>query len=272
MSWITRGFTLVAITLAGCLWSPAPGPLAQDAAGGSIVITLPADLSAEQRDALVEALGRLGQPIVVDDPAAVPAAEEGAVGGVAVALGRFDDAMLAATQVPGLIAAWWRGLSDQRGLGSLLAVLAVAVAVAGGLGLEYLVDRLLAGWRRACLEARPTRFAPKLGHAVGWFVIEVLGLVVFGIGAILGGWLMLPDTAIARLTLAVVVVAIVRARLLLALAHLVFAPRAPNLRLIAMADADAALVWRWILMAVLIAAVAFGVRDILAGAGTRPEA
>jgi moderate conductance mechanosensitive channel len=237
---------------------------------GAIVITLPADLSPEQRDALMAALGRLPQPVVVAGPA--PSAEDDTAGGVALAIDRFDDAMVAAGEIPGLIAAWWVQLSGTGGFASVLAVLAGIAAVAAGLGLEYLVDRLLAGWRRTCLEARPDRFAPKFGYAFGWFGLEVLGLLTFGAGALLVGWLIVPDTAIARLTLAVVVVAVIRVRLLLALAHLVFAPHAPNRRLIAMSDADATLVWRWILITALVAAVAFGFRDVLAGAGAGPEA
>jgi small-conductance mechanosensitive channel len=154
----------------------------------------------------------------------------------------------------------------------LLALLAGAAAMAAGLGLEYLVDRLLAGWRRACLTTRTERFAKKLGLAIGWFGLEIVGLVVFGVGAILAGWLILPDTAVARLSLAVAVLAVIRVRLLLALGHLVFAPRTPNLRMIDMPDADAKLVWRWILVIGVVAAAAFGIRDVLAGAGAGAEA
>jgi hypothetical protein len=244
--------------------------MATEPAAG-IVITLPADLSAEQRAVLVEALGQLEQPVRIDDPVA-PSTESAGVSGLALALGRFDDAMLAAGQVPGLLAAWWVGLTGTGGLASLLALLAGAAAMAAGLGLEYLVDRLLAGWRRACLTTRTERFAKKLGFAIGWFGLEIVGLVVFGVGAILVGWLILPDTAVARLSLAVAVLGVIRVRLLLALGHLVFAPHTPNLRMIDMPDADAKLVWRWILVIGVVAAAAFGIRDVLAGAGATPDA
>jgi len=260
---------LIALALVVGLAAPLKTVAAADGAEGAIVVTLPADLSPEQRDAFVEALGRLQQPVVLADQ---PAVEDDAAGGVALAIDRFDDAMLAAGEIPGLVGAWWVGLSGAGGFASVLAVLAGIVAVAAGLGLEYLVDRLLAGWRRTCLEARPERFAPKFGYAFGWFGLEILGLLVFGAGALLLGWLILPGTTIARLTLAVVVVAVIRVRMLLALAHLVFAPRTPNLRLIAMSDVDARLAWRWILITALVAAVAFGFRDLLVGAGAGPEA
>jgi small-conductance mechanosensitive channel len=96
--------------------------------------------------------------------------------------------------------------------------------------------------------------------------------VVFGVGALLMGWLILPDTPLARLTLAVAVLAVIRVRLLLALGHLIFAPRAANLRMIDMSDRDAKLVWRWIMVIGLVGAAAFGVRDVLAGAGATAEA
>ena len=153
---------LVALSTSAVAADPAEG----------IVITLPADLSAEQREVLVDALERLGQPVVVDDPAVSPT-EDAAVGGLALAIGRFDDAMLAAGQVPSLLDAWWLGLTGTGGLASLLAVVAGAVALAAGLGLEYLVDRLVDGWRQACLTARTQRFAQKLGLALGWFGLEI---------------------------------------------------------------------------------------------------
>jgi hypothetical protein len=153
---------LFALALLACL-SVRPGiGAAADGAEDAIVITLPAGLSAEQRDAFIEALGRLPQPVVVGEPAASPTADDEAAGSVALAIDRFDDAMLATGEIPQLIGAWWLALSG-GGLASVLAILAGMVAVAAGRGLEYLVDRLLAGWRRACLEARPDRFAPKFG-------------------------------------------------------------------------------------------------------------
>lgn len=269
MSPIAR-LALSALVVVVCLSVRAETVAAADSAEAAIVITLPADLSPEQRDALMEALGRLPQPVVVAGQP--PSAEDDTAGGVALAIDRFDDAMVAAGEIPGLIGAWWVQLSGSGGFASVLAILAGIVAVAAGLGLEYLLDRLLAGWRRTCLEARPDRFAPKLGYAFGWFGLEILGLLAFGAGALLVGWLIVPGTAMARLTLAVVVVAVIRVRLLLALAHLVFAPQAPNRRLIAMSDADAALVCRWVLITALVGAVAFGFNDVLAGAGAGPEA
>jgi small-conductance mechanosensitive channel len=247
------------------------GPTIAPEATEGIVITLPADLSAEQRQVLVDALAQLEQPVRVDDPAAAPG-NSVAVGGLALAIGRFDDAMLAAGQVPGLVAAWWLGLTGIGGLASLFAVIKGAVALAAGLAAEYLVDRVVDRWRQACLTARPKRFAKKLGLALGWFGLELLGLVVFGAGSLLVGWLILPDTALARLSLAVAVLAVIRVRLLLAVGHLVFAPRTPNLRMIDMPDADARLVCRWIVVLALAGAVAFGIRDVLAGAGATPDA
>jgi small-conductance mechanosensitive channel len=261
---------LIVTLLVLCLPLHAESALAADRPEGAIVITLPADLSPEQRDAFVEALGRLEQPVVVADQP--PPGDDAAVGGVTLAIDRFDDAMAAAGEIPGLVRAWWVGLSGTGGLASLLAVLAGLLAVAAGLGLEYLLDRVLAGWRRACLEARPERFAPRLGYALGWFGLELLGLVVFGAGALLVAWLVLPDAATARLTLAEVVVGVIKVRLLLALAHLVFAPRTPGRRLIAMPDADAALVCRWILIMAVAGVLAVGVRDVLVRAGAGPEA
>jgi moderate conductance mechanosensitive channel len=264
-----RYLSILAIAF-GLLVPPPTALVAAEPAAG-IVLTLPADLSAEQRAVLVEALARLEQPVQVDDPAAAPA-ESVAVDGLALAIGRFDDAVLAAGELPDLLSAWWVGLTGTGGLASLMAVLAAALALALGLGLEYVVDWLLSGWRSACLAVRTRHFAKKLGFALAWFSLEILGLVVFGAGSVLAGWLILPDTPMARLTLAVAVLAVIRVRLLLTIGHLVFAPRTPNLRMIDMPDRDAKLVWRWIMVLGLAGAVTFGIRDVLAGAGATAEA
>ena len=191
------GYLSICTVICALLLGLATPAVAAETANG-IVITLPVDLSAEQRQIMVDALAQLEQPVRVGDPAAAPA-ESVAVGGLALAIGRFDDAMLAAGEVPNLVAAWWFGLTGTGGLATLLAVIAGAAALAAGLGLEYLVDRLVDGWRQACLTARTKRFTRKLGLALGWFGLELLGLVVFGTGAVLVGWLILPDTALARL-------------------------------------------------------------------------
>jgi moderate conductance mechanosensitive channel len=259
----------VAIALFCLVGVIAPAAAAERAE--SIVVMLPADLTPEQREVLVEALGRLARPVEVED-AGAPALEDEAVSDLALVIGRFDDAMLAVGQVPALLSAWWVGLTGTGGLASFVAMLAGIVALAGGLGIEYVVDRLLAGWRNACLAARTTSFSTKLGYALGWFSLEILGLLVFGLGALLVGWLILPDTRLARLTLAVAVLAVIRVRLLLALGHLVFAPRTPNLRMIDLPDRDAKLLWRWILVIGLVGAAAFGVRDVLVVAGATADA
>ncbi|MEM7023743.1 MAG: hypothetical protein AAF637_14295, partial [Pseudomonadota bacterium] len=262
---------ILAIFLAVLTGSSVSAVTAQTSDG--IVITLPADLDPEQRDALVDALDRLQEPVqVAAGSSDGTVSDDATVGDLAMVLGRFDDAILAADQVPGLLSAWWVGLSGAGGLASLLAVLAGLLALAVGLGLEYGVDRAVGGWRAACLSAQSTRFSTKMGFAFGWFGLEILGLVVFGVGALVAGWLILPATPIARLSLAVVVVAVLRARLLLALGHLIFAPKAANLRMIPMSDADARMIYRWILVLALVAALAFGSRDVLVGVGASLEA
>ena len=73
-SWLACGS---AQSPASCSWqTKCPQQLPAQSAG-SIVVTLPADLSAQQREVLLEALGRLEHPIQVDE--AVPPTED--VGG-----------------------------------------------------------------------------------------------------------------------------------------------------------------------------------------------
>ena len=262
----TAAFTLAVLS------APLATPLsAQQAAGDSIVVTLPSDLSAEERKALIEALAALQRPVSLDQPAAastgLPPETQ-----VTVAMARWDAALASWRDLPGLVAAWWRGLSAEPGAGATLLVLAaMLVALVVGAACEWILDRLLGRWRRKCSEATPAGFARRAGYGLGWVGIEVLGIAAFAAGAVALGWLLLPALATPRLTLAVIIAAIAKARLVLTIARFIVAPSRPALRLAPLPDGDAQLVWRWVAISVSIIAAANGFRDVLLSAGPRWE-
>ena len=244
---------------------------AQEPARDSVVITLPADMAAEERQALVEALAALDQPVTVDG-AASAAGTLPPEGQVTVAMARWDAALASWRDLPALVETWWLGLSGERSGGASLLVLGVMIlAVAFGAACEWLLDRLLAGWRRRCNEASPTRFSRRAGYGLAWVGLEVLGIAAFAAGALLLAWALLPALPTPRLTLVIVVAAIAKARLVLTIARFILAPHRPALRLAPMPDPDARLAWFWICVSVIVIATASGLRDVLLGAGAAWE-
>ena len=234
--------------------------IASEDTQGSIIITLPADLAEEERTALVGALDKLQRPLVVEGDTESAREAQSAIAG---AMEGLDDALAASGNVPTVVGTWWEGLSATgSGSGSLVVLALVIAAILAGIGCEWGVGRLLGRWRRQCIDAAPERFAGRIGYALGWMSLEVIGIIAFAAAALLIGWLLLPTSHSARLTLVIVVVATVKARLVLAVARFIFAPRHPSLRLVSMPDPDAAVLYRWISVITIVNAVAYGMRDL----------
>jgi small-conductance mechanosensitive channel len=261
---------LFAALMAVMLLLPVSGGTVQAQSESGIEIILPADIDPAQRDAFLEALQGLDQPITVNDraPGATSRSEEA---GFALVIGRFDDALAGIADLPATVSAWWRGLGGGSTLLSLWAVVALALAVGGGIGAAWGANHLLRRWRPDD-EVRTARFAPRLGAAMAAFALEIVRLLAFAAGMLLVGWLLLPATAGARATLAILVIAAFRLQLLLAIGRLLFEPYRPALRLMPMPDDDAKKVWRGILAPVLTVVIAQALRDVLVAAGTTPAA
>jgi small-conductance mechanosensitive channel len=264
---------IILVLIAVALSLTAGTVAAQTDTSGSITITLPVDMDPAARDSLVRALSELGQPISVAESQAangMPANTTGTA--IASIMDRLDGVMLAASDLPAIFADWWSSLSGGGSSSESLLILGViAVAVVAAAACEWGLDRLLDPWRQKSLNAKPIRFSERFGAAFGWMALDVLGIAAFAAAAFLVGWLLLPATPEARLTLGIVIAAIVKVRLVLTVARLIFAPRRPNLRLVDMTDEEASLVWGWILVTAAATVFAYGVRDLLLASGTSAD-
>src|SRR3546814_20235244 len=74
-------------------------------------------------------------------------------------------------------------------------------------------------------------FSRRAGFGLAWVGLEVLGIAAFAGPSLLLGWLLLPDLATPRLPLAIIVAAIVKARLSLPIVRFIIAPARPALAL-----------------------------------------
>lgn len=257
--WIPRLLAAAAIALSMASAQVA----AQDDGDGSIVITLPAELDAADRRALVDALAAVGRPVsVVNEDA--QSQELPPERRVTVAMARWDAALASWRDLPDLASRWWQSLSDQPdSRATLLVLAAMLVALAVGAAMEWSLGRLLASRRRRWANVQPVRYASRVGYAFGQLGFEVIGIAAFAVAALLAGWLLLPALGPPRLTLVLLVAAITKVRAVLAIVRFILAPYQPALRLAPMPDADARLVWLWVVVATTVIAGANLLRDIL---------
>jgi len=261
------------VAVLGVFVAPA-GPLrAASDDSGSIVVTLPPDLDAAERSSLVQALDALDRPVAVEDAAAGTAVGSPSDARIAKAMAHLDGAIHSWHELPGVVGRWWQSLSTSAGSPSSSTVmLLMLLAVAIGAAAEWLLDRLLGRWRRTCNAARPNRFVGRLGYALAWVGLELVGIAAFALVALLVGWLLLPAANDPRFTLAVTVAAIAKARAILTLIRFIFSPFRPALRLAHMPDGDARTLWRWAAATAVVVAFAGGLRALLLGSGLSNEA
>lgn len=235
---------------------------------GTIVITLPAQLTAEEREILVNALDRLQRPLVIEGANSATAVPSDTGEAITGSMDRLDAALAASGEIPGLVERWWSNLSlDETGAPPLVVLAAIVVALVTGALCSWGLDRLLGRWRSKCIEATPGRFSGRFGYASAWVGLELIEIAAFAAGALFVGWLLMPANEAARLALAVAVAAVVKGRLLLIVARFIFAPHRPTLRLVAMPDTDAQRVWRWILVITVTIVAVYAIRDLIVSSG-----
>ena len=249
----------------------AAPPLAAQAPEDGVVITLPPDLSDERRDRFLFALEQLALPVTVEQ-AGEPSPAVGERPELALLIDRFDAAVAAAPEIPGLVGRWFTALEHTSFVGCLLALIMIVVSLALGLAAEWLVRRRLESWRGRCLSMADERFTNRLLASLGWFGIDLLGLAVFFGAAMLAGWLLAPGTEMTRFTLVVLIVAVVKIRFFIGLACLIFSPGHEELRLLPMTSEQVRPVYRWVLILVLVIGIGAAVHDLLVHAGATADA
>lgn len=241
---------------------------AEESTAGSIVITLPAQLTAEERESLIGALDQLKRPLVVEGAEKTTAMSADTGEAIAGSMDRFDAALAASNEIPVLAERWWSNLSlGEAGAPPLLVLVAIAVALVAGAACSWVLDRLLGRWRRKCIEATPQRFSDRFGYASAWVGLELLEIAAFAVGSLFAGWLLMPANEAARLALAVAIAAVVKMMLMLVVARFIFAPHRPTLRLVAMPDGDARRIWRWIVVVTITVVSVYTIRDLIVSSG-----
>jgi small-conductance mechanosensitive channel len=160
----------------------------------------------------------------------------------------------------------WEKLTGGKGFGQFAANLAVMLLIVlGGIAAERLLLRMIAGLHDYLMKAVPLGRLQKLGFIVFRILIDGLGIACFVlISFVLFAVIYSPQDS-GYLPVSVFLVVSYYLRLIIFGARVILSPKAAGLRLAPMSDADAGLIYGWILriaaVCALIAVIAFTLRD-----------
>jgi moderate conductance mechanosensitive channel len=160
----------------------------------------------------------------------------------------------------------WGKLTGGKGFGQFAANLVIMLLIVlGGVAAERFVLRMIAGMHDYLMKAVPLGRAQKLGFIVSKILIEGLGIACFVlVSFVLFAVIYSPQDS-GRLPASVFLVASYYFRLIMFAAVIILSPKAAGLRLAPMSDADAGLIYTWMMRVVavcaVIGAIAFTLRD-----------
>jgi len=249
-----------------------PASWAAEPAGATIVLQLPPSMSPEAVKELIADLTVKGAQPAVNLPDPPAAASPGLLTSANFAAQVWEGTKQAVRAAPVLLEApqvWVRRVEAEGGTREA-ALLFWVIALAG-----FVAAPLIGMAVRALLERRPVvepELAPRLRDAFIRFLIAVGGLAVFAVVfcaallAVSAGQPILEETA-DRL-----VWAAMQWRLSIILLMIVVAPRRPDLRLLAIDDADARVCSRWFSVYLAVAPLNFFVVGLVERLGLGQQA
>jgi len=197
--------------------------------------------------------------------------------GIGVLFGSAEEAMAALSHRLGAVFAgaesapsgWpqaWEKLTGGKGFGQFAANLAVMLLIIlGGFAAERFLLRMVAGMHDYLMKTVPLGRLQKLGFIVFRVFIDGLGIACFMLVSFLLFAVIYSPQDSGYLPVSIFLVASYYFRLIQFGARVILSPKAAGLRLAPMSDADAGLIYRWILriaaVCALIAVIAFSLRD-----------
>jgi moderate conductance mechanosensitive channel len=249
--------------------APGPAPLQEvklpENATPEQVDAFLAGLSDEQaRKLLAERLKREAEALPVSEE---PSAKPGRASGIAALFGSAEDATAALSQRLGAVFAgagtvssgWpeaWARLTGGKGFGQFAANLAIMLLIVlGGLAAERFLLRMIAAIHDYLMKAVLIGRLQKFGFIVSNLLIEALGVACFVLVTFILFVVIYDPPDSGHLPASVFLVASYYFRLIMFAARVILSPRASGLRLAPMSDADAGLIYRWMMRIVAVCAV-----------------
>jgi small-conductance mechanosensitive channel len=288
--WVFRGFILLALVV--CFQSTASGkppklPRAAQEVPPAAAVKLPENATPEQVDAFMaglsdeqarkllqekmkqEAGARLYSGASGDSPveksgiAALFAGAEEATAALFNRLGAvFADAGTVSSGWPEA----WGKLTGGKGLSQFASNLAIMLLIVlGGVAAERFLLRMIAGMHDYLMKTVPLGRLQKLGFILSRVIIDGLGIACFVLVSFILFAVIYSPQDPGRLPASVFLVASYYFRLNMFAAVIILSPKAAGLRLAPMSDADAGLIYTWMMRVVavctVIGAIAFTLRD-----------
>lgn len=227
----------------------------ESAGAASPEVVLPADLTpAERRDLLARLTDAQVRALLLqhlDLAAGVEGAEgrgqaagfvqdfEGALAKVRDGYGQMFAAI---DDLPGLPPLLFSKLTEDKDPSILFWVMvAFAMMILVGFGAEWAFGRVTAGYRRQIETATVDRLMAKFGYLSLRVVMDLLGVVVFGLAALGVFFLFYQGHGPTRYLVLTYLWAVVLVRAIVALSRFLLAPKAPALRMVALDDDSARL-------------------------------
>ena len=156
---------------------------------------------------------------------------------------RLAEVLVARKNGPEAIGNIWREITAD---GAAWFLFSVAVLLAAGIGLEALLRRYTSDVRQRIDHTPEGGWVNTLCHLLLRAVIDLLGIAAFALGGF-GAFVLVDSNPNARRFVATFVALAVIIRLLSVVSRFFLSPRAPQLRLLAVNDADALALHRWVL-------------------------
>jgi small-conductance mechanosensitive channel len=215
---------------------------------------------AEARSHSGEAIDRAGEK------SGIAALFAGAEEATAALLKRLSAVFTGAESVPSGWPEVWDRLSGGRGFGQFAANLAVMLLIViGGLAAERFLLRMIAGMHDYLMKTVPLGRLQKLGFIVSKILIDALGIACFALVSFILFAVIYSPPDSGYLPVSIFLVASFYFRLIMFGARVILSPKAAGLRLAPMSDADAGLIYSWIMrisaVCALIAVIALTLRE-----------
>ena len=177
---------------------------------------------------------------------------------------RWRRMLATADRLPDVPALFAERLIGEREPSVLLRILAFfGIILAGGLVAEWLFRRVTGEVCAQVTAARPEGASARLGYLALDIVLDLLAILVFVLGAIGTFFVFYQGFEPTRLTILFCLAAIVAIRLASLLSRVLFAPHAPGLRLVPVADGWARLLHRRVTALSAFLAIAYFTVELL---------
>lgn len=208
-----------------------------------VTIVIPPDIAPEQLDAILDAAG--------PELAISEAGPEAASNGANAMAAKLDGVFAAARELPQVFADGVQALEASSGLGLAGLVFACLALIIVALGIEWALRHFLLS--RPAKETHE-RFTSRLLYAIRWIGIDLAGLCLFALVALVLSRLFLPE-GVARDVFGAMVTVIFMQRLVYTAISFLFAAREPGRRLVSTGNAEAATVEKAMIAMLLVMGV-----------------